>query len=78
MRFSSFIYNRELMSKQHTQGDRTLTGREHSDTRKILAQLVEWVNEYGLSNNLELWATAIELFFNLPFKYRTTIVKLMV
>ena len=78
MRFSSFIYNRELMSKQHTQGDRALTGGEHSDTRKILAQLVEWVNEYGLSNNLELWATAIELFFNLPFKYRTTIVKLMV
>lgn len=78
MRFSSFIYNRELMSKQHTQGDRALTGGEHYETRKILAELVEWVNEYGLSNNLELWATAIELFFKLPFKYRTTIVKLMV
>lgn len=78
MRFSSFIYNRELMIKKYTQGDRALTGFEHSETRKILAELVEWVNEYGLSNNLELWATAIELFFKLPFKYRTTIVKLMV
>lgn len=78
MRFSSFIYNRDLMSKQHTQNDRALTGEEHYETRKILAELVEWVNEYGLSNNLELWATAIELFFKLPFKYRTIIVKLMV
>lgn len=73
MRFISFLYNRNKIGKVHN-----LTGEEHRDTRKILAELAEWVNEYGMSNNLELWTTAIELFFKLPYKYRNTIVKLMI
>ena len=78
MQFLSFLYNRQKLSALDRTIDLGFTGEEHFSTRKLIAELVEWVNEYGMSNDLELWATAIELFFKLPLKYRNTIVKLMI
>lgn len=78
MQFLSFLYNRQKLSASDRIVDLGFVGDEHRSIRTLMAELVEWVNEYGLSNDLELWATAIELFFKLPLKYRTTIVKLMV
>ena len=45
--------------------------------RNQVAKLVEWINEYGMSNDRELWATAIEHFFKLPMNHRKTIIKLI-
>ena len=70
------IYNKDRLIK-HIE-NKNLTGNELTDVRYIIRELVDWINEYGMSNNFELWSTAIELFFKLPAKYRSMIVKLMV
>ena len=69
------IYNKDRLIK-HIE-NKNLTGSELTDVRYIIRELVDWINEYGMSNNFELWSTAIELFFKLPMKYRSMIVKLM-
>ena len=53
------------------------TGPSFERHRTILQKLSNWINSYGMSNNLELWSTAIEYFFQLPKNYRKDIVKLM-
>jgi predicted SprT family Zn-dependent metalloprotease len=55
----------------------TLSGEEHNDIRKKIAALVEWVNEYGMSNDDEIWATGVEEFVKLPDKYKKEIIRLM-
>ena len=42
-----------------------------------LRKLIKWWNNYGLTNSNELWATAIEGFFKLPYEHKRTIIKLM-
>jgi hypothetical protein len=42
-----------------------------------LRKIIKWWNSYGLTNSDELWATAIEGFFKLPYEHKRTIIKLM-
>ena len=72
----TIIYNKNQLIKHIT--NQNLTGHDLTDIRYIIRELVDWVNEYGTSNNNELWSTAIELFFKLPLKYRKIIVNLMI
>lgn len=53
------------------------TGPSFEKHRQILQKLSSWINEYGMSNNLELWSTAVEYFFQLPKNYKKDILKLM-
>jgi len=53
------------------------TGQDFEKHRTVLQKLSNWINSYGLSNNLELWSTAIEYFFSLPNNYKKNILKLM-
>lgn len=55
----------------------SFVGKEFHQHRETMAELNSWVNSYGMSNEDELWATAIEYFFKLPEKYRKIIVKIM-
>ena len=55
-----------------------LSGEKYNDIRTKAAELVNWAGgEYGLSNDDELWATAIENFFDLPYNHKKEIIKLM-
>lgn len=53
------------------------TGPDFEKHRTVLQKLSNWINSYGMSNNLELWSTAIEYFFSLPNNYKKDILKLM-
>lgn len=55
----------------------SFVGKEFHHHRETMAKLNSWINSYGMSNEDELWATAIEYFFQLPDKYRKIIVKIM-
>ena len=52
-------------------------GKEFGEHRTVMAKLNNWVNSYGMSNEDELWATAIEYFFKLPINYRKALIKIM-
>ena len=54
-----------------------MSGKEFSEHREIMNKLNNWVSSYGMSNDDELWATAIQFFFKLPMNYKKTIIKLM-
>ncbi len=43
--------------------------------REYVKHLTQWHDDYGIKNNDEYWATAVEGFFKLPFKYKRDIVK---
>jgi hypothetical protein len=60
-------------------GDLTGDGmnNENRNIRIFLRDVAKWANEYGMSNDQELWATAIEHFFKLPMNHRKTIIKLI-
>lgn len=55
----------------------SFSGKEFEQHRITMAQLNNWVSTYGMSNEDELWATAIEYFFKLPLNYRKVLVKIM-
>lgn len=57
--------------------NREFRGADNSFHRKYLKNIHNWVNDYGMSNNDELWATGIEEFFKLPLPHRKAIVKIM-
>lgn len=57
---------------------KNLSGVEYSSHRDIMNKLQKWVTSYGMSNEEELWATAVELFFRLPNNYRKAIIDMMV
>jgi hypothetical protein len=52
-------------------------GKDFEFHRKYLKNIHNWVNDYGMSNNDELWATGIEEFFKLPLAHRKAIIRLM-
>jgi hypothetical protein len=54
-----------------------LSGSEWNIARKEIASLVKWVDEYGMSNNDEIWATGVEKFLKLEPEHRKEILKLM-
>jgi hypothetical protein len=58
-------------------GDFTGSDGQNGNIRVFLRDINNWPNEYGMSNNHELWATAIEHFFKLPAEHRKSIIKLM-
>jgi hypothetical protein len=55
----------------------SLSGKDYEFHRKYLKNIHNWVNDYGMSNNQELWATGIEEFFKLPLPHRKAVIKLM-
>lgn len=57
--------------------NRDLSGKEFHQDRKTMNALANWVSDYGMSNNDELWATGIEKFFDLPKNHQQAIIKLM-
>jgi len=56
---------------------KNLSGEEYGSHRDIMYKLQKWVSSYGMSDEQELWATAIELFFKLPNNYRKAIIGMM-
>jgi hypothetical protein len=53
------------------------SGKEYDDIRDIISKMNVWHSAYGLSNEDEIWATAIDNFFKLPIEIRREIVSLM-
>ena len=58
-------------------GDLASNEGMNKNIRIFLRDINNWPTEYGMSNNDELWATAIEHFSKLPPEHRKTIIKLM-
>jgi len=56
---------------------KNLSGEEYESHRDIMYKLQKWVSSYGMSDEQELWATAVELFFKLPGNYRKAIIGMM-
>lgn len=56
---------------------KNLSGEQYNDVRKAINNLVDWVDEYGMSNDDEIWATGIQYFFKLNPQHRKSIIKLM-
>jgi len=57
--------------------DTYLSGKEYADDRTNIKNLVKWVDDYGMSNDDELWATGIEYFIKLEPEHKRAIMKLM-
>jgi len=74
---SNIYKNIQLKNLKQDLDKPDFTGPSFERHRTILQKLSNWINSYGMSNNLELWSTAIEYFFQLPKNYRKDIVKLM-
>jgi len=53
------------------------SGKTYNDIRKKIATISKWVSAYGMSDDDEMWATAVEKFFDLPREHRSKILKLM-
>jgi len=72
-----------LMKKIYSHKKRTkdyfgfYSGEKYNEVRKDVAALAGWVDDYGMSDNDEIWATGLENFFELPFEHRRSIIKLM-
>ena len=60
--------------KQDIAGAYGLGGKSYEPHRNTMKELNNWVNSYGMSNNDEMWATAVEMFFKLPMEYRKVII----
>jgi hypothetical protein len=77
--FSQFhvILNKNNLNNELLLSRATKHLQDLPQARRHIAELIEWVNDYGLSNEHEIWATAIEHFLKLTPKYRKEIFKLM-
>lgn len=64
-------------AKTNLKATSDLSGSAYNDIRSQMKDLVGWATEYGMSNNLELWATGIEQFLDLPMNHRKAIIDLM-
>lgn len=53
------------------------SGEKYNNIRQLASALVRWVTEYGMSNDDELWATAIEYYKKLPKDHQRKIMELM-
>ena len=45
--------------------------------RDEIANIMKWVNGYGVSNDFELWATAMQYFDKLPKEHQRNILRIM-
>jgi hypothetical protein len=54
-----------------------LSKPENELQRVVMQILNQWVSSYGMANDSELWATAIEHFFKLTKNNQKAIIKLM-
>jgi hypothetical protein len=77
--FRQMNSDRELRNKKAymSSNDATFIGKDYEFHRKYLKNIHNWVSDYGMSNNDEMWATGIEEFFKLPLPHRKAIIKLM-
>lgn len=66
-----------LIASKKLEASPRYTGKEFEFERDLMQKLTSWVNSYGMSNDDELWATAIEMFFDLSPSNRKLIIKLM-
>jgi hypothetical protein len=74
--FGDFFYPIVLDSISIKQSS-NFSGKEYNDIRNIMSNMNVWHDAYGLSNENEIWATAIDNFFKLPIGIRREIVSLM-
>lgn len=75
--FSKFLYPLFLDSIISPEMPKKLSGGQYNNLRDIVQSMNVWHSSYGLSNEDEIWATAIDSFFNLPIQTRREIVSLM-
>jgi hypothetical protein len=54
-----------------------LSGEKYNQIREVAKDLVKWSDSYGMSDDLELWATGVEDFLKLPRYHRQKIIELM-
>ena len=75
----SEIQSKNIQKETEKRLERTenLSGESFNEVREEIANLVQWTKSYGLSNDSEIWATAVEEFINLPIQYRKEILNLM-
>lgn len=74
-RILNILFNKKMKRDIGYSGD--LSGEKFNKIRETITNLVKWVDSYGMSNDLELWATGIESFFKLPREHQRAIVDLM-
>jgi hypothetical protein len=74
--FSKFLYPLFLDLIPYEM-PKKLSGGQYNNLRSIIQSMNVWHSSYGLSNEDEIWATAIDNFFNLPIQTRREIVSLM-
>jgi hypothetical protein len=55
----------------------SLEGKDLEPLKKLVSYVSRWPSTYGMSNNFEFWATAIEYFFSLNPKHRSKIIQLI-
>ena len=70
-----FLKNATIVGKAHS--SKNFEGEEEGPMRAFLAFVNKWPEEYGMSNEDELWATAVELFFKLNNTNKKKILNLM-
>jgi hypothetical protein len=71
------IKNVQKETEKRLERTENLSGESFNEVREEIANLVQWTKSYGLSNDSEIWATAVEEFINLPIQYRKEILNLM-
>jgi hypothetical protein len=55
---------------------KNFSGKSKQYIRDVAKDLVKWSDSYGMSNDLELWATGVEDFLKLPRYHRQKIIQL--
>ena len=74
---ASIDYVLKLSNNAKNIGAKDFSGSEYSNARSEAMKLGRWANEYGMSNEDELWATGVEHFTNLPKDHKKRIMNLM-
>jgi hypothetical protein len=70
-------YAIEKMMKSFTSSIKDLAGSQHDNLRQFVNKEIKWVSAYGMSDNYELWATAIEHFFQLTDEHKKIFINLI-
>jgi hypothetical protein len=68
-----------MVNKPFHQGGslRNLSGSKYNDLREFISNQIKWVNGYGMSDDHELWATAIDGFFKLNKEHKKIFIDLI-
>ena len=64
-------------SKKQISEISNLEGKDAAQLKKLVSMVAAWPNVYGMSNEDEMWATAMEQFTKLPPNHRSQIIQLI-